>query len=252
MTNASILRSAAEQHAIDANCSPDDFARRENVVVISRPDERARKYLTLPQFCSLISYGSNIVASVDERVREFVTRYIEKTDHIEHCFEPTPDLIREFARYGYDSCWQAEYWLPDVDALRALPCRFETRLLEPPDFAGLYRPEWGDALCEKRKYLDVLAVGAYDGGALVGLAGCSADCAAMWQIGVDVLPAYRRQGIAAALTSRLAAEILARGKVPFYCCAWANLGSARNAIRSGFRPAWAELGAVKRESGDKS
>lgn len=63
----------------------------------------------------------------------------------------------------------------------------------------------------------------------------------MWQIGVDVLPKYCRKGIAAALTSRLAIEILERGKVPFYCCAWSNLKSARNAIKSGFRPAWIEL-----------
>ena len=63
----------------------------------------------------------------------------------------------------------------------------------------------------------------------------------MWQIGVDVLPEERRQGIASAITSRLAKEILARGKVPFYCCAWSNIKSARNAIKSGFRPAWVEM-----------
>lgn len=97
------------------------------------------------------------------------------------------------------------------------------------------------ALCEDRKELDVLGVGAYHDEKLIGLAACSADCDIMWQIGVDVLPEYRRKGIAAALTSRLAIEILERGKVPFYCCAWSNLKSARNAIKSGFRPAWIEL-----------
>ena len=65
----------------------------------------------------------------------------------------------------------------------------------------------------------------------------------MWQIGVDVLAQYRRQGIASALTSGLAAEVLRRGIVPFYCCAWANIRSARNALKSGFRPAWAQLTA---------
>ena len=68
-----------------------------------------------------------------------------------------------------------------------------------------------------------------------------ADCDTMWQIGVDVLPEYRRKGVAGALTSRLALEIIKRGKVPFYCCAWSNIKSAGNAIKSGFRPAWAEL-----------
>ena len=92
-------------------------------------------------------------------------------------------------------------------------------------------------------FQDVLAVGAYDGARLVGLAGCSADCESMWQIGVDVLPGYRRRGVAAALTSRLAAETLARGKVPFYCAAWSNIKSVRNAVKCGFVPAWAELTA---------
>ena len=65
----------------------------------------------------------------------------------------------------------------------------------------------------------------------------------MYQIGVDVLPEYRRKGIAAALTSQLAMEIIQLGKVPFYCAAWSNIKSVRNAIKSGFRPAWIELTA---------
>ena len=65
----------------------------------------------------------------------------------------------------------------------------------------------------------------------------------MYQIGIDVLPEYRRQGIAAALTSRLTEEILSLGKVPFYCAAWSNIRSVRNAITCGYRPAWVELTA---------
>lgn len=102
-------------------------------------------------------------------------------------------------------------------------------------------PSWENALCKDRKQLDVLGIGAYDNEKLVGLAACSADCDDMWQIGVDVLPEYRRQGIASSLTSNLAIEILERGKIPFYCCAWSNLKSLRNALRSGFVPGWVEM-----------
>ena len=94
-------------------------------------------------------------------------------------------------------------------------------------------------------------MGAYDNGKLIGLAACSADCEEMWQIGIDVLPEYRRKGIASALTSRLAIEILERGKVPFYCCAWSNLKSAGNAIKSGFRPAWVQLTVKSAEAVDE-
>jgi len=250
MTNADILRIAMEQHAIDANCSPDDFTRDDNIVVISRPNENARRYLNLPFFCDLITYGFNIVASVDERVYDFVKKYID-TKFPHGCFEMPQihHLTHEFIKYGFLPCYQAEYWLPDVDVLNVLYCRYETRLLEQKDFAELYLPDWSNALSqsENSRRLDMLGVGAYDNGKLIGLSGCSADCETMWQIGIDVLPDYRKQGIAAALTSRLAVEVINRGMVPFYCCAWLNLGSVRNAITSGFRPAWVEHTAIEKE-----
>lgn len=124
-----------------------------------------------------------------------------------------------------------------------MPCGYELQVLRQADFANLYTDEWSNALCEKRKELDVLGVGAYDQGSLIGLAGCSADCDTMYQIGIDVLPAYRKRGVASALTSRLALEIHALGKVPFYCAAWCNIKSVRNALKCGFRPAWVEVTA---------
>lgn len=135
----------------------------------------------------------------------------------------------------------AEYYLPDIDKLHQISCDYQLRILRQRDFENLYLPQWSNALCEGRKHLDVLGIGAYDGGKLVGLAGCSADCEEMWQIGVDVLPEYRIKGIACAITSRLAHEILERGKVPFYCSAWSNVRSARNAVKCGFIPAWVEM-----------
>jgi hypothetical protein len=57
------------------------------------------------------------------------------------------------------------------------------------------------------------------------------------------LPEYRRNGIASALTSKLAVETMNQGKVPFYCAAWSNIKSVRNALKSGFKPAWVEMTA---------
>ena len=242
MTNQEMLRIAMEQSAVDLNCEAADFLAVENRVVLSRVREGARKYLELPFACNLVSYGGNIVASVAPEYAELVKGYINRFP-AEHCFE-TPNLHvlnDAFRAHGLLVCYMAEYWLPDVDKLRELACPYELRMLTQADFPPLYRPEWGNALCEKRKELDVLGVGAYDGDKLVGFAACSADCETMWQIGVDVLPEYRRQGIAPAVTSRLTREILKRGKVPFYCCAWCNVKSARNAVRCGYSPAWVEL-----------
>ena len=244
MNQDDILRIAMEQSAADIHCTASDFLCETNRIVPHALGAGARKYLKEPIACHLVSYGNNLVASVKEEFRELVEAYIRRYQYY-HCFE-TPNmhwLDSRLAEKGYGVCFMAEYYLPDLARLRTLPCDYELKILEQPDFARLYLPEWGNALCEDRKELDVLGVGAYENGKLVGLAGCSADCGRMWQIGVDVLPDYRRRGIASALTSRLAVEILERGKVPFYCSAWSNIRSVRNAIKSGFLPAWVELTA---------
>ena len=242
MTNKEILNVAMLQSAMDMNCSKEDFLLKEHKVVISKANDKARKYLTLPFDINMVSYGTNIVASVKPEFKDMVTEYINKYE-IQHCFE-TPNIYvlnEKLASYDLKVCFMAEFFLPDMNELKLLPCLYEMRVLEHDDFAELYVPEWSNALCDRRKHLDVLGVGAYDGEKLVGLAACSADGEEMWQIGIDVLPEYRRMGIAAALTSKLALEIIERGKVPFYCAAWCNIKSVRNAIKSGFRPAWAEL-----------
>jgi GNAT superfamily N-acetyltransferase len=251
MTNQEILKIAMEQSARDLSAEARDFERKENVVVLSKENAAARKYLSLPFSCQIVSYGNNAVASVLPDYREIAENYINKYP-VAHLFE-TPNLhvLNEaLMAKGQKICFMAEYFLPDLESLRPMDCPYEMRILTQADFAPLYLPEWSNALCEKRKHLDVLGVGAYDGERLVGLAGCSADCEDMWQIGIDVLPAYRRQGIASALTSRIAIEILKRGKVPFYCAAWCNIQSVRNAIKCGFRPAWVEMTAKSCETVD--
>lgn len=245
MTNREILSIAMAQTAVDSNCAVEDLCAKENVVVLSKANEGARCYLRLPFFCDLVSYGTNIVASVDERVTDIVRAYLGRFN-IEHCFQ-TPNLYilqAAFEQYAKTPCWMAEYFLPDADVLKPLPCPYEVRLLERGGFSHLYLGQWHNALCANRKERDILALAAYDQDEIVGMAGCSADCESMWQIGIDVLPEYRRQGIAKALTSQLAVEILKRGKVPFYCATWSNIKSVGNAIKSGFYPAWVHLTAI--------
>lgn len=242
MTNKDILDIAMKQSALDINANPSDFVKENNVFVKSEVGPYARKYYKEPIACNLVSYGSNIVASVREEYRDIVEKYLNKYEFY-HCFE-TPNmhwLDERMKEYGYRVCFMAEYFLPDVNLLKRIECKFHLRVLEQKNFVNLYLPTWENALCEDRKELDVLGVGAYDGDKLIGLAACSADCDNMWQIGVDVLPEYRRQGIASSLTSNLAIEILTRGKVPFYCCAWSNIKSVKNALRSGFTPGWVEM-----------
>ena len=244
VTNREMLQIALKQSAEDIGCRAEDFLKRENVTVPFRLGANARKYLKEPITCTLVSYGNNIVAAATAEVSDVLTEYIGRYEFY-HCFE-TPNLHwlnERLTERGHKVCFMAEYYLPDPDRIPDLSCACELRVLEQRDFEELYLPEWSNALCKERRHLDVLGVGAYDRGRLVGLAGCSADCEEMWQIGVDVLPDYRQRGIASALTSTLAKEIIRRDKVPFYCSAWSNIRSVRTAVKSGFIPAWVELSA---------
>lgn len=248
MTNSEILKIAMQQSAFDSNCCADDFCGTDNKIVVSKANPNARKYLELPFLCDLTSYGNNIVASVSEELVPIVSDYINKFA-VEHCFE-TPNMLvlsEKLKPLDMNVCFMAEYFLPDVKILKPVKCNYEIKILQPDGFNALYLPKWSNALCESRKELDILGVGAYDNGKLIGLAGCSADCETMWQIGIDVLPDYRRLGVASALTGRLAFECLERDIVPFYCCAWSNIKSAGNAIKSGFRPAWVQMTVKKND-----
>lgn len=250
MNQSDILKIAMQQSAIDCSCRAVDFLSDKNVVVESFPAGAARRYLKLPHICDIVSYGSNAVVSCKKELIHDLEKFVNTTP-LFACFE-TPAIYKLNSILGpFDAkvCFMAEYFLPDIEKIFAteLPCQFETRILRKEDFSELYLPQWSNALCKDRKHLDVLAVGAYDGGRLIGLAGCSADCDSMWQIGIDVLPEYRNRGIGSALTNQLAGATFEAGKVPFYCAAWSNLGSVRTAIRSGFVPGWVEVSAKSSE-----
>ncbi len=246
MTYKDLLTAAIGQSAIEMNCREEDFFSHENIVTASKPDSRARKYYNLPFACNFVSYGNNVVASANDALMVVIRDYIKSREWY-RCFE-TPavcelnDIIRPL---GYSVKYMGEYFLPEPGNIPDIKCQYETRRLVHDDFKELYLPQWSNALCEKRPQLDVMGVGAYDNGALVGMSACSADCDNMYQIGIDVLPEYRRLGIAAALTSLLAKDIIAAGRIPFYCAAWSNIRSVKNALRCGFKPSWIELSVAK-------
>ena len=130
--------------------------------------------MQLPFECNLVYYGKNIVASVSERTKAAVIDYIGRYPS-EHCFE-TPNLHMldvALKPFNLKVCFMAEYFLPDMNSFKLSDCRYSLKIIEPP-FDGLYLPQWSNALCERRAECDVLAVGAFDKGRLVGLAGASA------------------------------------------------------------------------------
>ena len=157
MDNKEILQIAMQQQTTDFNCAPDDFYLRENKVVISKENPEERKYLKLPFFCVLASFGNNIVASVNVDIAEMILEYINKHE-IEDCFAP-PNLFvlnNELQKYGKRISFSAQRFLPDIDIIKPISYEYEIKILHPDNYAYLYNmPEWSNAIGNgKRKHLD--------------------------------------------------------------------------------------------------
>ena len=176
LTNTEILRIALQQSAIDSCCAPEDFIKSENVVALSRENAGRRAYIAEPYAFDLTSYGGNVVACVRKDLQEVAFSYLAKYSAA-HSFE-TPalhELDAMLAPFGLKTKFQAEYFLPDVNAVRAQPCGLQLRVLQPAEFANLYLPQWGNALCAARRENDVLCVGAYDGESILATGGSYAS-----------------------------------------------------------------------------
>lgn len=235
------------QLAIDFNCAPDDFERTENVLTLSALNEGRRMYSDEKYFFQMATMGGNAVLSADEALHPFLREFMaDKAGHWLFEQEKLAVLESELNKYGYRLCRTHHMYLPrfDVEVTGDFPIKwFNGREeIEPFYGKGFY-----NALCERylEKRPDRIAVCAYDGDEIMGMAGCSEDAPHFLQIGVDVFPKYRGRGVGTYLALLMKNEIIKRGEMPVYGTAAANLHSRNIALNCGFRPAWVEIEAEK-------
>lgn len=95
---------------------------------------------------------------------------------------------------------------------------------------------------------DMLGVAALRDRKILGMAGVSADSPYLWQIGINVLPEARGQGVAAMLVALIRNDVLSAGRLPYYGTSISHLESQRVALRAGFLPGWFELVAAPVEA----
>ncbi|MDD3243253.1 MAG: GNAT family N-acetyltransferase [Eubacteriales bacterium] len=250
MTRNDIWRIAMEQSCVDFNCPAETFTSPGVYISPSVLLPGAKKCYHRPMFCGFATYGDGLAVMAHDSIREPVEAFLRRQPGF-RAFD-APQIIaldRLLMPYGKAVCFLAEFFLPDPEKSVA-PCPgVEIRLLEEEDIPSLYGDKRFPMALSYQKdgdKRDVLAAVGYVDGQLAGVAGASNDCDTMWQLGIDVLPAFRRRGVAGALTKTLSDAVLRRGKIPYFCTAWSNIASKSNALRSGYRTAWVELGAIDR------
>lgn len=150
-------------------------------------------------------------------------------------------LNRELAGFGAQICharpfYTAKHALP-VDTRDIVIRRYGQE--DIAQFRGDERFDDAYGFCEDAP--DMLGVAALQDGQILGMAGASADSPCLWQIGINVMPEARGQGIASLLVSLLRNDVLSAGRLPYYGTSISHLESQRVALRAGFLPAWFEL-----------
>lgn len=234
--------------ALEHNCDPWDLDRPKNLVTTSVIAEGRRTYSKEPWFFHMVTMGSNVIITADERLHEFLWKFVDVKDGY-RLFE-LPNLLRledEFRKYGYGLTKTHHMFLPRYEV--QTKGHFETKWFEDKEIEQFFGDDrFPNAICAPDCGTPHrLVVCAYVGGQLAGMAGCREDAPDWYQMGVDVLPEYRKRGIGEFLAGAMSEEVIKRGKIPFFGTTLGNTRSQNIAISYGFRPIWVEVGAQRLE-----
>ena len=232
------------------NCSPKDFCKQENVLTVSALQDGGRRYSKEKYFFHMATLGGNAVITAEECLHPFLGDFMkDRQGHWLFELQNLLPLEQELNRFGYTLTQTYHMFLPalSVEPKKDIPVKWFYGKEEISQFYGDER--FSNAICSE--YLphrpDKIVVCACDGENITGMAGCSEDAPGWQQIGIDVLPKYRSKGVATYLVTHLKNKILEEGNIPFYGTSLSNYHSWNIALNAGFRPAWVEIGATKKQ-----
>lgn len=228
-------------------CSEADFDREGVSVYEAKTREGRFRFPFRPQSLTIATMGKGVVVSCSADRMEWARHQFghlvpgqiysaRSVALMERLVAPDNQLIA-----GPD-----QKYLCSSDHLRAytIPHGINLRTYRSDQISDLYEyTQFKHALSFRpdSPRPDRLATVAVCNGKLVGIAGASADCEKMWQIGVDVLPEFQGKGIGKAIVGTLTKCILQEGITPYYSTITSNLQSRQLAASLGYWPAWIEL-----------
>ena len=234
--------------ALECSCLPGDFLKSENVLTVSRPQSGGRVYLPRKPFFHMVTFGGNAVITADACMQPFLRAHME--NKLGHWLFEIPNLLpvqRELEKHGRTLSQMHHIFLPDKEI--AVPEDRPVKWFYGEDLASFRTdPRFPNAM----EAMDAppgtesplkMAVCAYDGDQIMGMAGCAEDAPNWYQIGIDVLPEYRSRGVGTYLVALMKNKIIRQGGIPYYISSAAGYHSWNIALACGFKPAWAEISA---------
>lgn len=221
------------------SCNADDFLKDNNIVTLTKD--------VTESFFSMFCFGYAAVASVSECMYDWCNEFLSKHKGF-RCFDGIQlvEISKELSNYNFSiSCGQA--MLPDLSAKHFSPeIPYRTHLYEKHELGELT-----DCSIVSVSEETEFVFAAFDNDNVIGAAPANIRSDSIYEIGIDVLPNYRRAGIASSLTSKLTDEILRRNKIPYATTAWSNIASRGVLQRCNYLPTWVRMDSMDKKEAEK-
>lgn len=221
------------QLSIDYNCNPHDFLSNEFLFTVAEKVEGRRALPFIEPRLEIVTFGKGLVINSSSNIINYVKKQFLDKSKLEIM---NSSLIKSFN----------PYYLPDLNTIMSITSNYdingyEFKIIQKNEIKYFYKYKYLHNALQydmNSERPEILGVIAYKNNQLIGIACASEDSSTMWQIGVDVLPEFRGNGIAVKLVNLLACECLKMDIVPYYTTDIGNINSQKVAIKSGFFPAW--------------
>lgn len=231
-----------------------DIGLKENDSLIYRVSINKRRddmpagrriYRTEGDFFRLIVSGEDAYILSEAEIYDWAAEYLghRAPEHMLN-FHNLRCLDEKLKSYGYMIDEVQECFLPSGELFKKSGDRNDADISCPDDgeLKELLREgTFAHALVSEDKCLTALMIRDETGKKAVAVAGAQRDGKYLWQIGVDVLEAYRGRGYGKRLVRQLALKLLKEDKLPFYGVRQGNIISKRTAAAAGFEPAFSEV-----------
>lgn len=242
--------------AAETGCEPTQLTDGKIHIVTRKPERRSlaehRRFNPHPGRIAAVTLGTGAVVSVepedlawaentftttdrDELFRgkslaDFIQRGIQDGLIVHGPFPRFTAPLSAIAKPEYAAGYTVK--LVDIEGEYAR----NTHIIDRSKFTNSLFPEPGVS-----GRPTVFAAVAERAGEIVGIAGVSKDSEFMYQIGIDVLPRHRGNGLAPAMTASAARAVFGAGALPYYGTSNTNIASMSTAIAAELRPTWVEV-----------
>lgn len=235
-----ILR-VKQQLARDYNCEISDFDGNENIITSIKKDCGERVYTNNDEILKILIFEGKAVICADDCIKNWCEENLKSLDAAWFSlYSILKEIDTKVSEFGYTIDNVHHYYLPkeNSEGNNENLVWYEKKEIE--QFRNDER--FDEAFAFDENYPDVLAVSVVDdNGEILAMAGASADCDDMWQIGVNVMSFARGKGLGTKVVTAMKNEIIKRGKIPFYGTVESHIASQKLAIKSGFYPEFAEI-----------